>query len=696
MPEIINLFASNLSLFLNTLELIALAASAITFFILMFNKYNKGLKAVLSPCGLGVWARLKVLFICRKSVLKKRAFIEFAILKTQGYSTVSGEWKTIINEFKTFYNENRSELVYSIPNCTVLLGKNFSCATERYFNYINDKKVKKTFGIRESVTGWVIKIRIEEAYATPSCLLTGLLSKYEENWEEFIKRYVSTAYISENVSDPSVSILTSELYFTFDWLLWGPSYELDYRNCWAGLCQISYGDESNSLPAVADMNSDVMERLREKFDANEERRYGALLTTDITIYEKKAYYKKIREFTNPENLYFYDKTENGEFSFAAQIDEYSPCMNFKAKKYYCTAYVWLLFEIEDDSSPEFHPEKCVAFFEHANLTDKNAYNFLIKTLIDKSLKHFEEILSKPEFAGRRYRFVTAFNDKIAAECKEIYSKIVASGSSLGDTIEKHVIMESKRPPFIVFSAFDNFFAQSNKLDFVHVKAEEKNSISDLAAFYTDVYLECFTDENERESFDNIMWYLKHGENHPEYVYHILVAKDENGSVVGGAIFDYFKKTNSAVIEFIAVKPNLQACGKGTAIYKQVLAMLSYDANKNKFKNVENIFCEAETPEKNVAPDKKYLNFWHKNNFKRLEFGYVQPALSTYQKPVEDMWLTVTAPKQTGEFQKDKLLKFLQCYMKYCMRIDEPEKNEHYKKMKLEIENKNSVLLKNII
>ena len=119
MPEIINLFASNLSLFLNTLELIALAASAITFFILMFNKYNKGLKAVLSPCGLGVWARLKVLFICRKSVLKKRAFIEFAILKTQGYSTVSGEWKTIINEFKTFYNENRSELVYSKPNCTV-------------------------------------------------------------------------------------------------------------------------------------------------------------------------------------------------------------------------------------------------------------------------------------------------------------------------------------------------------------------------------------------------------------------------------------------------------------------------------------------------------------------------------------------------------------------------------------------------
>ena len=91
-------------------------------------------------------------------------------------------------------------------------------------------------GIRDDRLKWVLKIRIEEAYATPTCLLTGLLSKYEENWEEFIKRYVSTAYITDNNDNAADNIRTDELYFTFGWLLWGPSYELDYKNYWAGLC----------------------------------------------------------------------------------------------------------------------------------------------------------------------------------------------------------------------------------------------------------------------------------------------------------------------------------------------------------------------------------------------------------------------------------------------------------------------------
>ena len=223
-------FPAALELFLNFFELVAIVASVFTFFILMINKYAKALRKILSPCGMGFWPRIKVLFVCRKSQLKKRAFLEYAILKTGGRPVIGSEWHAIINSFKAYYSDaEQGVLKYSIPNCTALIEKEFSDATARYFKYFSQEKVKKAFGIQDSQIGWVIKLRIEEAYATPTCLLTGLLSQYDESWEEFIKRYVSTAYISENSDVQSKNILSNELYFTFAWLLWGPSYELKYR-----------------------------------------------------------------------------------------------------------------------------------------------------------------------------------------------------------------------------------------------------------------------------------------------------------------------------------------------------------------------------------------------------------------------------------------------------------------------------------
>ncbi len=684
MKKFFELFASNLALFLNLLELVALCISVATVLYLMLNKFNRGLKIIFAPCGLGFMQRMKILFICRNSVLKKRAFIEFALLKTQGYSTISSDWKALINQFKAFYAENKSDMLYVIPNCTPLIGENFSKAVKRYFDYLNNAKVKRVFGIRDDRLEWVLKIRIEEAYATPTCLLTGLLSKYEENWEEFIKRYVSTAYITDSNADSYDNIRTDELYFTFGWLLWGPSYELDYKHFWAGLCQLSYGDESNSVPAVACRSSDVIERLKSKFAENEERRYGALLSADVSIYDKKPYYKSVRELTNPENKYFYEKIENGEFSFAVQIDEFTPCHNFKSKKYYCTAYVWLLFELESDE-PDFRPEKCVAFFEHANLTDKNAYNFLIGMLIEKSLKHFERIFADPQYAGRRYRFVTAFNDKIASECKQSYAAAVKAGGAFGEALAERVIMQPKRAASVVFSAFDSFFTQSESLEFKEVSLADKGSVSDLAQFYTEIYLESFPDENERESFDNLIAYLKSSEGQDDCRYHILLAKDSGGQVLGGAVFDYFKRTNSAVIEFIAVKSSLQACGNGTAIYKRVLTLLSYDANKNNRTNVDNIFCEIESPETNSTGSEKYLYFWTKNNYKRLMFDYVQPALAADRKPVTSLWLTVNSGNSANAFPSATLTEVLYDYLKYCMQIKNPESNEHFAAMKKELE-----------
>lgn len=267
------------------------------------------------------------------------------------------------------------------------------------------------------------------------------------------------------------------------------------------------------------------------------------------------------------------------------------------KMYICgdvTAYVWILFELEDDDY-SFKPEKSVAFFEHANLANKGTYKFLIETLIDKSLKHFESIYAQPENSERRYRFVCAMNDKIALECINKYRDVMNSGTPIGEILKEKIVMEPKHSPLDVFASYDEFFSPSNLLKYVEVTYMNQNTISDFGQFYTDIYMEAFPDENEREGFDNFLKYLKRAGDAKEYKYHIVLAKDELGRVIGGCIFNYYKKSNTGVIEFLAVRSDLQSSGIGTMIYKHITSILSEDAHQMSGRPLEYICCEIGSP-----------------------------------------------------------------------------------------------------
>jgi hypothetical protein len=692
MSENFDFFHSYLSFLLNILQATIVVASCTTFFFLMFNKFSNSLKVILAPCGFSIGAKIRALFICRKSPVMKRAFLEFAMLKSQGYGLISSEWHSIINEFKVFYIENHINLSYSIPNCTTLIGEDFSTVVKRYFDFFSNPKVKRAFGITDSRIGWVLKIHIKEAFATPTCLLTGLLSRFEENWSEFIKRYVSTAYIAEADENNFNSILTDELYLTFAWLLWGPSYELKYKNYWGGLCQISYGDESNSIPAVA--NAAVIPKLKEKFAEKKDLQYGVLLSIIVSLYENKEYYRSIRNSINPENSYFYDKTESGSFSFAAQIDELFIFDNYKANKYYCTAYVWLLFELEDEEFFTFKPEKSLAFFEHANLTDQGSYLFLLETLIDKSIKHFIKIFNKHEYDGRKYRFICAMNEEITSAFYSRYKEIMASDSDTGRAFTDRILLEPKRAPAEAFSAYDAYFSPSNLLSFVEVSLKNKDTVSELAKFYTEIYMENFPDPDERETFDNILTYLKNAETAENYRYHIILVKDASNNIIGGGIFNYFIKPNAGVIEFIAVKSNTQSSGIGTLIYNHVLNIISADAYKIQKKKLDYVFCEIDSPEYSKASIKKYLYFWDKHNFRRIDFAYVQTSLSPVQSPVAGLWFTVSPKTGNNEnIPGGLVLEVLSDYMKYAMQIDNPSEHPVYQKMHSEIMSRDINLLR---
>lgn len=685
MADSLSNFSAVLELFLNVLEALALIVSVVTFFVLMLNQYARALKEILSPCGLGFWKRMRVLILCRSSVVKKRAFLEFALLKTQGRGVTSAEWRAIINEFKAYYSESQAKPKFSIPNCTLLIGEDFSDAVKRYFDFFDEDSVKKVFGITDELVQWVTTIHIEEAYVTPTFLLTGLLSQYEENWSEFIKRYVSTAYITEAQDNTAKAILPDELYFTFAWLLWGPSYELDHTDYWPGLCQLSFGDESNSVPAIATPTNNVATKIIKKIKGNAEKRYGALISTELSIFSNNEYYKSMREDVPPKYKYFYDKIEHGSMSFALQIDDFTPYDGYKAQKYYCTAYVWILFELEDATMHEFRPETSLAFFEHANLTDLNSYQFLVDMLLNKSIKHFEQIFGTKKFKNRKYRFVCAMNKEIEVLFKQRYLERSEKDDELSEDFRTRIILEPKRSPADAFLAYDEFFSQSSSLTYSEVSLDKKDSIVELGSFYTEVYMDCFPDEDERESFNNLLKYLKNAKNAHDYTYHIVLAKDENGDVIAGAIFDYFKRSNTGIIEFLAVKKSLQSGGVGTQLYNHIVSILQSDAFKYNTKRISYIFCEIDSPEHSKADIKKYLYFWSKHKYRHIEMNYVQPSLSASQEPVDGLWLTVTSPDKPIQELPDELVReVIHDYLKYAMGIADPNQDTVYEKMSLEL------------
>ena len=200
--------SSWLELVLNIIEAIALIVSIVTFLYLMFNKFSVALRRILGPLGFGFFRRIKALFLCRQSQNKKRFFIEYALMESGGVPQIGKQWKKIFASFKGFYASDEENSIFVVPNCTYLLGQNFSDAIKRYFDYFNLEKVKRAFGIKDNLS-FLMRIKIEEAYIMPTCLLNGLLASYDDNWEEFIRQYVSTAYSEDrehvHKMDPNIA-----------------------------------------------------------------------------------------------------------------------------------------------------------------------------------------------------------------------------------------------------------------------------------------------------------------------------------------------------------------------------------------------------------------------------------------------------------------------------------------------------------
>ena len=196
----------------------------------------------------------------------------------------------------------------------------------------------------------------------------------------------------------------------------------------------------------------------------------------------------------------------------------------------------------------------------------------------------------------------------------------------------------------------------------------------LDQFY-DLYQKMFSDENERESKENIIKYLslKDSDFYGRNSYHIFCST-EGKTITGFLVGDYYAEPNSGVIEFIAVSPDFRNRHIAKNLLDHFIATIRTDAEKD----IKGIFCEVDVKELSVSGnvDSTSLIFWRNLGFGVVEIEYVQPALSPGKRSVNDLVLLYKDLIGNG-LDAAQFLSFVESYMKYAMSIVAPEEKEEY-------------------
>jgi hypothetical protein len=222
----------------------------------------------------------------------------------------------------------------------------------------------------------------------------------------------------------------------------------------------------------------------------------------------------------------------------------------------------------------------------------------------------------------------------------------------------------------------------------------------LDRFYHSIYVFEFPDSDERESLDNMKEYLRlkadgwYGKNN----YHILIADGPEGPCAG-SISDFLAGPNAGVIEFLVVGKNNRGRGTGKRLLDRTEQQFVEDAAMALGQRLGCVVAEMNDPFKPGATADNLDPFlraaiWHKWGYSRLDFPYVQPALSEEQSPVGHLMLIAKAfrPEWKKAFPAQIVKSIVHEYIRWAMRIDRPFTSPEYQRMAAFLDQVNAVPL----
>jgi hypothetical protein len=259
-----------------------------------------------------------------------------------------------------------------------------------------------------------LPLHIEQVYVTPLRLVTGLITRLDENWPPLVASY------SDLVKKDQMNQLADlHYYIEFCWLAWGPSVlttSLFVQNQEFMVVQAAFGDEANSLPLL--MKKAKWGLIEDKLGSLYSGWPLSLKNVLVVRPGADDFFKAVRNYPLFKDV-FSDKSQvalylphedkeyaNGEIKTLTEAKE----------AFYSTAYVWLMLEqIEQDEVEsenirynKMEPGNVIPFFEHANLATSKGLNFLQHCLARKAIYHVLDCESDPDYRDKGYyRFATA-------------------------------------------------------------------------------------------------------------------------------------------------------------------------------------------------------------------------------------------------------------------------------------------------
>lgn len=206
----------------------------------------------------------------------------------------------------------------------------------------------------------------------------------------------------------------------------------------------------------------------------------------------------------------------------------------------------------------------------------------------------------------------------------------------------------------------------------------------LGRFYREAYVEQFPDRNERESLAQFRAYLRlkesgwYGDNN----YHVLVACSGE-RVLGGAVLDYLARPGAGIVEFLFVLPEGRGMGLGRALLQAGTDAVRADA-RAAGRRLQAMVAEMNDPYRhpdrpdNMDPFER-ARIWGAWGFQKVLCPYAQPALAPGRRAVGYLTLIcrLHARPDAATLDAAWLRLVVAEYMRWAMRIEEPERNPEF-------------------
>ena len=161
-------------------------------------------------------------------------------------------------------------------------------------------------------------------------------------------------------------------------------------------------------------------------------------------------------------------------------------------------------------------------------------------------------------------------------------------------------------------------------------------------------------------------------------YQILLVL-EGETPIAGVIGDYLEAPDVAVVEFLVVSSERRGRGLGRTLLAAFEDAMKASARKTG-RPLFAVVAEMNDPYR-WTPHADSLDpftraaIWHSWGFGRVDFPYVQAALSAGQSPVTTLMLIAKLSGETIDPRTVKLI--VHEYMRWAMRIDEPGRNAEF-------------------